>query len=299
MSKDVIESTQNEQTPQTPEEAILNLLGGEEEKQEEKPEEAENTEGVEAEEEEKQEEPVYRVKVDGEEIEVPLGELLKGYQRQADYTRKTQRIAEERKKLQETLQEAAAEREAYRNTLKSLEAQLAGPEPNWEELQSRLSPQELAQEMAAYQRRQKALQSLRLEQQRIAEIEKLRAQEMLAQHLEQERELLTSAIPEWVDAETARREKREIWEYAKSIGFTDDELSQIYDHRAVAVLRKAWLYDRGLQKAREAKSGVQKPQTPPPGAKSKAAVTRVKQARERLRQTGSIEDAAVIFESLL
>jgi hypothetical protein len=296
MSKDVIESTQNEQAPQTPEEAILNLLGGEEEKPEEKEENPEE-EGVE--EEEKQEEPVYRVKVDGEEIEVPFSELLKGYQRQADYTRKTQRIAEERRKLQEMLQEAAAEREAYRNTLKSLEAQLAGPEPNWEELQSRLSPQELAQEMAAYQRRQKALQSLRLEQQRIAEIEKLRAQEMLAQHLEQERELLTSAIPEWVDAETARREKREIWEYARSIGFTDEELSQIYDHRAVAVLRKAWLYDRGLQKAREAKSGVQKPQTPPPGARSKAAVTRVKQARERLRQSGSIEDAAVIFESLL
>ena len=34
-----------------------------------------------------------RVKVDGEDVEVPLTEALQGYQRQADYTRKTQELA--------------------------------------------------------------------------------------------------------------------------------------------------------------------------------------------------------------
>lgn len=41
----------------------------------------------------------YVVKVDGEEIEVTLDELAKGYQRQADYTRKTQALAAEREEL--------------------------------------------------------------------------------------------------------------------------------------------------------------------------------------------------------
>ena len=43
----------------------------------------------------------YTVKVDGEESEVTLEELQDGYQRQADYTRKTQELADERKRLQQ------------------------------------------------------------------------------------------------------------------------------------------------------------------------------------------------------
>lgn len=41
-----------------------------------------------------------KVVVDGEELEVPIAEALSGYQRQADYTRKTQQLAEERKSVQ-------------------------------------------------------------------------------------------------------------------------------------------------------------------------------------------------------
>lgn len=41
-----------------------------------------------------------KVQLDGEELEVPLKEAVSGYQRQADYTRKTQQLAEERKNVQ-------------------------------------------------------------------------------------------------------------------------------------------------------------------------------------------------------
>ena len=43
----------------------------------------------------------YTVKVDGAESEVTLGELQQGYQRQADYTRKTQELASERQRLEQ------------------------------------------------------------------------------------------------------------------------------------------------------------------------------------------------------
>ena len=46
-------------------------------------------------------EPAYTVKIDGEEAQVTLEELQQGYQRQADYTRKTQEIAAERDRLQQ------------------------------------------------------------------------------------------------------------------------------------------------------------------------------------------------------
>ena len=43
--------------------------------------------------------PTYGVKIDGEEHQVTLGELQSGYQRQSDYTRKTQELARERERL--------------------------------------------------------------------------------------------------------------------------------------------------------------------------------------------------------
>jgi len=52
-----------------------------------------------------------KLTVDGEEIEVPLSEALSGYQRQADYTRKTQELAEQRRQVQF----AAALQEALQN----------------------------------------------------------------------------------------------------------------------------------------------------------------------------------------
>lgn len=48
------------------------------------------------------------VQVNGEEVKVPLKEALSGYQRQADYTRKTQELSEQRRQFQfgAALQEA-------------------------------------------------------------------------------------------------------------------------------------------------------------------------------------------------
>ena len=46
-------------------------------------------------------EPAYTIKIDGEEQQVTLEELQKGYQRQSGYTRNTQQVAQERERLQQ------------------------------------------------------------------------------------------------------------------------------------------------------------------------------------------------------
>ena len=40
------------------------------------------------------------VKLDGEELQIPLSEAIAGYQRQADYTRKTQELSQQREKIE-------------------------------------------------------------------------------------------------------------------------------------------------------------------------------------------------------
>ena len=47
------------------------------------------------------EEPRYKVKVDGQEVEVTQEELLRGYMRQSDYTRKTQQLANQRQQIEQ------------------------------------------------------------------------------------------------------------------------------------------------------------------------------------------------------
>ena len=69
--------------------------------EEESEEESEEDEAEESDEEEGEESDLYAVKVDGEEVEVTFDELLKGYSRQSDYTKKTQELSQGRKEIEE------------------------------------------------------------------------------------------------------------------------------------------------------------------------------------------------------
>ena len=81
--------------PEASEQNIADLIGDPEfEEQDVSAEEAVEQE------EEVEESPRYRVKVSGEEVEVSLDELLNGYSRTADYQKKTQSLAEQRKAVE-------------------------------------------------------------------------------------------------------------------------------------------------------------------------------------------------------
>jgi hypothetical protein len=76
-----------------------------------------------------------KLQVDGEEVLVPVKEALAGYQRQADYTRKTQELSEQRKSIEyaAALQEALQEDPV--NTLLLLQSQYGvSTEPEEEDL---------------------------------------------------------------------------------------------------------------------------------------------------------------------
>ena len=76
---------------------------------------------------------VVKLQVDGEEVLVPVKEALAGYQRQADYTRKTQELSEQRKNIEY----AAALQEALQSdpqgTLQLLQQQFGQPAVSEEE----------------------------------------------------------------------------------------------------------------------------------------------------------------------
>jgi len=64
---------------------------------------------------------VIKLQVDGEEVVVPVKEALAGYQRQADYTRKTQELSEQRKQVQFAATLAQSLQEDPAGTLQALQ----------------------------------------------------------------------------------------------------------------------------------------------------------------------------------
>jgi hypothetical protein len=242
------------------------------------------------------EQPTFSVRVDGTEQKVTLDELLNGYQRTADYTRKTQAIAEQRKQAEAELAAARVERQRYAETLRQLETQLAQtqPEPDWNKLYAE-DPLEYVRQKDAWRDRRERAQALQGEQARLAQLQQVEQRALLEQHLAVERQRLVEAIPQWRDEQTAAKEREAIVTWAKRAGFSDQEIAQSYDHRAVNVLRKAMLYDELMGKNLADKQtpkpapAMARPGMPP--SKNETSSKARREALSRLSKSGRIEDA--------
>lgn len=246
---------------------------------------------------------VFTVKVDGKEIEVTLDELQQGYSRTQDYTRKTQQIAETRKAVEAEAAAIRAEREQYAQLLGALQQQLesAGEQPvDWDRLYAEdpiewVRQRELARDK---QERQAAIQS---EQKRLSELTAQQRAEEFKATLAKESEALIQAVPEWKDSNKAKAEKQMLIEFGQKIGYSEDELKNVFDHRAVITLRKAALYDQMMSKRKDIKPVVNNGPRPvkPSAAGRVSTTTEGTRAKQRLAKTGRVDDAAKAIELLL
>jgi hypothetical protein len=304
---------------QSLEDRMVNFLDAEEGIEEEVPEvvaaeEEEPTEELEeeAEEEESEEEQpsaTVRLKVNGEEIEKPLEEVIALAQQGMDYTQKTQKVAEERRELEnyaqtikvqeQQLQESVQVQQALIQDIAQLTAidnQLSQyQQVNWDQL-NESDPVEAQRLFFKYsqlqtQRGQMA-NVLTQKQQQIAQQQAQRTQQLLHEG----QEVLKRDIPGW-----SQEKAREIFTEAKHYGFVDDELSRVTDPRVVKALHDA-LQWRKLQANPTAKQKVaQAKPIVKPGAKDtkQQATSQTRSLREQLRKTGDDKAAAKLIERLL
>ena len=195
----------------------------------------------------------YTVKVGGEEVDVSADELIAGYQRQGDYTRKTQAVAEDRKAVEaERQQFATAQQELHQmrqhlaGRLQQAEEMLkvgAGePEPNWDQLRED-DPMEYMLQRDRFRDRQEQQRQITQEREALQAQQNAEAQQRWQQHLQNEGAALLERIPEWKDDNVAQQEKAAVITYAQRAGFTEQELAQASDSRAIAIMRKAMLFD--------------------------------------------------------
>jgi hypothetical protein len=268
----------------------------------------EGSEEVESEDDESEEESPrgekFIVKVDGKEIEVPKEELIRGYQREADYTRKTQKLAEERKFVESEFQQVRAEREQYAQYLGLLQQKLQEfepQEPDWNRLEVE-DPTEYARQWTSHQRRQQQKYAIQAEQMQLNQLREFEAQKQITSVLVAETAVLKEKIPEWNSPEKAKAEGKALLEYGQNLGFSERELNSITDSRALLALHKAWKYDQMMSKRPEFQAKIKKaPKMVTPGSTGSVSSrsSDLNNAKKRLAQTGSVRDAASLFEKFI
>lgn len=248
------------------------------------------------------------IEVDGKSVKLSKEELAEAYKnglRQSDYTKKTMEVAETRKVAEAEIVKARQEREAYGQNLNKMAAQLEGAlqeqqKIDWQQLLD-ADPVEYLKQQHLFQQRQAAYQQTQQAQQQLAmqhQAEQANARQLT---LSQQQEELLAKLPDWKDPAKAKAEKAAIGDYLKSIGFDNEAVSNISDHRAVILARKAMLYDQMLTKANAATKRVQAaPQrVVKPGVGDSPRTDGRSAAMQRLGKSGRVEDAAAVFASFL
>tara|TARA_Y100000310_G_scaffold342897_1_gene448124 strand:- start:698 stop:1738 length:1041 start_codon:yes stop_codon:yes gene_type:complete len=318
----------------SPEEAIFNMLDEdgklltpevEDDGSKEVTEESEETEKVEEDSEEATEEPsddeevveeveeteseeteeVYTVKIDGKETEVSGDELLNGYLRQQDYTRKTQTLAEERKADGELRVAIQQEREQYIQALEWLknnsDNELSRFEKvNWDELKEE-DPTEWQTKRIEYQEVKDRITKTQAEQQRVAELHETERKEAFNVYAGRQIETLYEQVP----ALKEEGERVKLRDYALSNGVSEDVLNNLVDHVSLTMLYKAMLYDSSNEKLKTVVKKKIKKDAPkfvksgstPTKKENKASKTKAKKLK--LKKTGDLHDAADIFFDML
>ena len=250
---------------------------------------------------ENSEEPVYTVTIDGTDYEVTQDELIQGYQRNADYTRKTQELAAEKQQSSDFVERSK----------KDVETKLARLDQLNQAAQSQLQ-QEYAQIDFEKLYEEDPAEAARLEhkmrkkneqlQQVQKQTQELQTQEF-SKYLEEQQKQLSVKVPEMNHPEKGSEFKKQMRNYLSSVGFNNQEIDSVYDHRYVLLVRDAMNY-RNLQKAKpEIKKKVVNAPKVVRGGVSKSKGQQQAEVRRsqlsKLRKTGKVADAAKLFRSLV
>jgi len=281
----------------------------EETEEEEEPEGEEESEETDVEEGEE----LYTVKVDGTEREVSLNELLNGYSRQSDYTKKTQQLSQERQgmaQLQQQWQQemiaAQTERQQYIDALGQVVNQsMTGLEEyaniDWETLKED-DPIAYVTRRDEFREAQGNVRAMQEQQAYAMQQQDAEMQNAIQYRAREEMGMLVEKVPEWKDKETRQELTKNLREYATGQGFSPEEISSLIDHRSLIVLMKAQKYDAMQNSDVKSKKLKNKPKVvrSGTGTTSKATSKSKRAAKmKRLQSSGHVDDAVSILEDMM
>lgn len=218
-----------------------------------------------------------------------VAELAKGHMRQADYTRKSQELANQRTTVTAQAEQLANTLEAFIDFVSASlpaapDANLAYTDPNKYVAQKAQHDAAMAkvQELVALGQKPKDVTSAMSENDR---------RDLIAR----ENASLAEAFPETATQQGRAKFFGDVQKVASDLGFSNEELSQVTDHRIFALAHwaqkgKAAEAAKATARTKVKAAAPAKPNRPAKGA----AASGNRDAMSRLMKSGSLEDAALI-----
>ena len=249
-TKGVIKKPQKEAAPVEPKEEVEAKAETETEVEQQTETQQEETQEVAEQEEASQDEnaieeqttDLHQVTVNGEKIDVDLEELKAGYQKDADYRRKTEELAIEKRELKAEEDRLNKQYSTKMEDLNSLVATLNAEINNdmnskeldalWEE-----DPTEAAKVDRRIQKRKNTIQQA---QQKLRDHQQAQFQEILRE----EQKKLYLKHPEIADPIKGTTVKSNIMNYLSSKGFSNEDVARIYDSRYFDVIMDGMNYNK-------------------------------------------------------
>lgn len=240
----------------------------------------------------------FSVKVDGEEVQVTLEDLKRGYSGQQYVQKGMQQAAEARKQAEGVYEALMQERQNLAQLVQQVQSGALTPpqEPSKElfdadpigYMEAKMNYDE---QMKEYSQTQAQFQA-QLQQQTKAE------QEARSHYANQEAQKLIELVPELRDANKASQFKDKVVRAATEVyGYTPDEIANIQSHRDFLVLRDAMLYREMMSKGDVVKAKAKKarPAIKPGAKKVRTNNDVVRKKRTQLKKSGSLNDALALM----
>jgi hypothetical protein len=235
----------------------------------------------------------YTVKVDGEEFEVDLEELKRGYSGQKYVHKGMQQVAEDRKQVESVHAALMQERQNLMALMNQVQAGNLTPpkEPTRELFDS--DPYGYMEAKMNYD------EQIKVYQQNVAQVQQQLTQQSQAErqaraaYAQQEARKLVESVPEIADPSKAEAFLGKVHKTAERFGYTKEEIQGIVSSRDIMVLDAAgkwWDMQEGKKVVQEKSKKARKPVKA--GAKKiNRKSDAVRKQRDKLRQSGSIDDA--------
>jgi hypothetical protein len=245
------------------------------------------------------------VTVDGEPAKVTIKEALEGYVRTQTFHQRMNQLDEAKKIVRRAAADAVHNYEYSMNVAKQMEEHMKTmipPEPDWDK-EFAADPAKARELQRYYEKANGFRAQLSAQMGEAAKKMTESSQVQLAAFAEEEAARFEAANRKtWSDPKKKAKDLTSMRKTGLSSGFTEEELSQVYDSRMLQVLLKASKYDRMM--AAKPKPVVRQPQGKPiasgaGSAKQRTAQKGADSAMKRLSRTGSLDDAAVVFDRIL
>lgn len=246
------------------------------------------------------------VNVNGQDV--TLRELRDGYLRRADYTVKTQDLKQHYKTYalqQREMSEIRVEGIGLINqAIRNFNATTKMSEPDWDYL-SAYEPDQYIAQRHEWDKMLQTIGELETTRRGLVEKEEKSAREQIAIEQIQALDELSEKYPtEFGDATKQRGLLNEVGGYLHNVyGFPEEEIINISKSSVIDIAYKAMKYDAMTQRKAEVVKKIQnKPALTMPGSATAKPNTKdqsIQKDRQRLRESGKIEDAAALISKYL